>query len=288
MASLDEGDIHVRKPWFALLLGGGAVRWLSPQRGPWGSFGLWVWGPWHQVRLKALGSRDVHPHGDCILSAEKGMGRTEQGAALSRAGWDAGGGNNGNPTGTGALPATQAPEQCPPALPKLPLGRAASGYNPSPPAPTSPPRRHRGLPAAGSERVTEGGDAPGPHRYGHGRRWAPSPGPGKPRAKPPRGRSPPGCGRRAEDAAGSGGAAPALPQPGGGGAGAGAGREGAERRGRGSAGVAPEAGCPRRRGREGGKEASRHFSSPRRSARSQAVRRGWAGRLGTAPGLRYL
>lgn len=212
----------------------------------------------------------------------------EQGAALSRAGWDAGGGNNGNPTGTGALPATQAPEQCPPALPKLPLGRAASGYNPSPPAPTSPPRRHRGLPAAGSERVTEGGDAPGPHRYGHGRRWAPSPGPGKPRAKPPRGRSPPGCGRRAEDAAGSGGAAPALPQPGGGGAGAGAGREGAERRGRGSAGVAPEAGCPRRRGREGGKEASRHFSSPRRSARSQAVRRGWAGRLGTAPGLRYL
>lgn len=116
----------MRKPWFALLLGGGAVRWLSPQRVPWGSFGLWVWGPWHQVRLKALGSRDVHPHGDCILSAEKGMGRTEQGAALSRAGWDAGGGNNGNPTGTGALPATQAPEQCPPALPRLPLGRAAS------------------------------------------------------------------------------------------------------------------------------------------------------------------
>lgn len=218
------------------------------------------------------------------------MGRTKQGAALSGAGWDAGGGSMSNPAGTGALPATQAPMQRPPRSPTFPATQ--EGPRAVQPLPTRPPPPHPGGTAASPQPAARGLRKAGTHRGRTGTGTTggglPPPARGSPERSPPRGRSPPGCGRRAEDAAGSGGAAPALPQPGGGGAGAGDGREGAERRGRGSAGVAPEAGCPRRRGREGGKEASRHFSTPRRSARSQAVRRGWAGRLGTAPGLRYL
>lgn len=101
-----------------------------------------------------------------------------------------------NPAGTGALPATQAPMQRPPRSPTFPATQ--EGPRAVQPLPTRPPPPHlptpavRGLPAAGSERVTEGGDAPGPHRYGHDRRWAPSPGPGKPRAKPPAGPEPSG------------------------------------------------------------------------------------------------